>query len=258
LSSILVLPACGSDSGTGSSSSSGTPAVILVASLNPRTDSVGGTLSDTVMALVHDQHGNGVPNVEVQWAFGTAGGVIPSTTSVTDSSGIASMPWTVAVPFPAVQTIGAQYTLVASVAGVSSTATYQVSITPGNAVRVVMPSTGSGNNQSGIVGVALADSLTVLAVDQQGNPVPNVDVDWNSNFYCTGANQANTICTGTGVVSTNAEGIARRSWVPQFVGTDSMNVFLAKNYKSTASKPDVLFTAVVRWRGAFSLTVRLN
>src|SRR3954471_10072279 len=70
-------------------------------------------------------------------------------------------------------------------------------------VQPVVPSTiaqSAGMDQTGVVGSALADSLTVRVTNSQGNPAPNVTVTWS-------------VLSGDGTVSpgssiTDANGVA--------------------------------------------------
>src|SRR4051812_17717367 len=72
-----------------------------------------------------------------------------------------------------------------------------------NTVQPIVPSTiaqCAGMDQTGVVGLALADSLSVRVTDSQGNPAPSVTVTWS-------------VLSGDGTVSpgssiTHANGVA--------------------------------------------------
>jgi hypothetical protein len=139
-----------------------------------KTDSVGGTFVDTMVVQVTDSSGNHVPNVTVNWAAST--GTLSSDSSVTDGNGHAQVIWT--FTFASTAPVGTTVATVAARVGTASippfTATQSVVAGPGNPIPVI---TG-GNNQSGVVGTALLNPLTVHVVDQHGNPLTFGQVTW--------------------------------------------------------------------------------
>ena len=113
----------------------------------------------------------------VNWTTST--GTLNSSSSVTGSDGRAQIIWTFTIaPTVPVGAIAARLT--GSVAGsVNSqlSATASVPADHGNPVPV---KTGNGDNQSGVVGTMLPHPLSILVVDQHGNPIANQMVAWTT------------------------------------------------------------------------------
>ncbi|MBC8087259.1 MAG: Ig-like domain-containing protein [Phycisphaerae bacterium] len=88
--------------------------------------------------------------------------------------------------------------IIATIDGVSGSSAFVVS-----AVVVPVLEVVSGNNQSGIVGRAYAESLTVRARTSNGTPLPNVPIAWASSGGAISSS----------ATATNANGLSRVQWM---------------------------------------------
>lgn len=168
----------------------GLPSSVVVVRGDQQTGAAGATLPDSVVVRVTDTKGRPVVGQMVVFALGagaTGGDVAPDTVS-TGVDGRASARWTLG------SAAGAQ-TLTARVVGTSvpDNLTTSVSATAGAGGAAGM-SIAQGDGQSGIAGTQLADSLVVLILDANGNPVPGVDVAWAATGG--GSASAPTVATG--------------------------------------------------------------
>ncbi len=145
----------------------GNPAGILVVSGNGQSATVATTLAPLVVRVV-DAYLNPIENVTVN--FAANGGSLSAATATTNASGEAQTVWTLS------NTSG-PYTTDATVTGLAP-AQFTATALAG---PVASWTKTSGDDQSGSVGQALADSLTVRVLDQYGNPVSGVSVTWTPN-----------------------------------------------------------------------------
>src|SRR5918996_1274162 len=72
----------------------GPPSQLRVISGNGQTGAVGRALPQPLVVAVQDQYLNGVPDVAVTWAVAADGGSVSSGSVATDSTGQASVTWT--------------------------------------------------------------------------------------------------------------------------------------------------------------------
>lgn len=171
-----------------------------------QTGAAGTNLANPVGAQAQDLYKNGVAGVTVNFAA-TKGAVPNPASAVTDSTGVART--TLQLP-----TTVSAITVTASSAGFKNV-TFPENSVAGPAASVAV---SSGNNQSGLVGSQLPQSLTVLVTDQYGNTISQVPVAFddggaggsfsNNNPFLTNyagiATQVYTLPTKAGVVSINA------------------------------------------------------
>jgi adhesin/invasin len=151
----------------------GEAAELQVAGGNQQVGPAGAALALPVSVRVLDSEERPVENQEVDFAIASGGGSVEPATVATGADGLASATWTLG------PTAGGQELRARTPRGgdgelleVSFTAT----AVAGNASVLVGV---SGDDQTGPVNSALADSLVVRATDALGNPVANVDVTWS-------------------------------------------------------------------------------
>jgi Big-like domain-containing protein len=165
----------------------GAAASVSVVSGNTQTGVVATAVTNPVMVQVKDANGNPVSGATVTFAV-TGSATLGNTTVQTDASGNAST--TVMLG----NTSG-NVVVTASVAGVTTPATFNLTATPDVAASLVVV---SGNNQSGSVGVALANPMVVRVNDQYGNAVSGASVDWTTTGgTLSGTTQEVTTADGT-------------------------------------------------------------
>ncbi|MEJ2217594.1 MAG: Ig-like domain-containing protein [Gemmatimonadota bacterium] len=156
------------------------------------TVAVTGDVS--LAARVKDANGGGVSGVVVHWSIVSGGGSLASDSSTTDGTGTARVVWTVGM------TAGAGEAR-ASVAGVSSSASFPVTLTPGPATAVTLSADTARFT-------ALADTATYTAAaeDAYGNDASGA-VAWAvdddgvatvSDGLVTAVGPGETVVTATG------------------------------------------------------------
>jgi len=155
-----------------------------------QTGAAGSNLANAIVAQAQDAYKNGVPGVTVN--FSANKGAVPNPSSVvTDANGLA--PTTVQLP-----TTVSTVTVTASSAGLKNTSFVEYSVA-GPAAHVAI--TG-GNNQSAPAGTQLPQGLTVLVIDQYGNPVPGVSVAFDDGGAGGSYSYANpSITSNSGTVT---------------------------------------------------------
>jgi hypothetical protein len=158
----VATPAAFTESG-----SFGTAASIAVLSGNGQSGTAGSAVSSPLVALVTDSNSNPVAGASVNWTV-TAGGGSVSSCSTTNGSGLSQCTLTTG---PSVGT----NTITASVAGVSTPATFTETTTAGAAASIAVL---SGSGQSGTAGSLLSGTLIAVVKDANSNAVSGVTVAW--------------------------------------------------------------------------------
>jgi len=128
---------------------------------------VRNALSDSLAVVVVDTFGNPVAGVRVNWAATGGGGTVSPTGVDSNIQGIARTQWTLG------PTAGPQSATAAAV-GVA-TAAFVATATSGVPVSLQKL---SGDAQADTVARVLPDSLAVLVLDGDGNPIPEATVQW--------------------------------------------------------------------------------
>jgi hypothetical protein len=151
---------------------SGIPADILVVG-DPQTGPAGGTLAQPIVVRVVDGRERPVANQDVVFAPASGSGSVDPTSARTDENGRASTAWTLG---PA----AGKQRLVARAEGGSAPdgidVTIEANAVSGAATKIEI---ATGNEQTGPVGSALADSLVARVLDAGGNPVAGIEVQWS-------------------------------------------------------------------------------
>ncbi len=191
LASAAGIWACG-DSGSGPPGEPPTPRPTTIALISggSQTATVGQALASDVVVRVDDQNGTPMAGRTVIFAVAQGGGSVDPASGTSDASGQAATSWTVG-------TIAGAQQLRVSVTGASgleasigATATADVA----DSVAVV-----HGNDQIGIVGEALFDSIVVKVFDQYGNGVPGHSATFSVGSGGTGSvNPTNATTAASG------------------------------------------------------------
>jgi adhesin/invasin len=177
----------------------------------------GAALPDPAMVKVTDTRGRPVANQDVAFSIGSGGGSVAPATVKTDAMGQAAADWTLG------PNAGSQLLRVQTARGGSGTleVTFRATAVAGTGSVLVGV---SGDDQTGPVNSALADSLVVKATDALGNPVANVEVTWSvsgggSITPVTVVTDAGGLAAAERVLGTTAGAQTARATVVGFTGS---------------------------------------
>jgi hypothetical protein len=217
---ILVAGAAGCGS---KESAAPAPSVVPVAMTAITATSLTGTVRQQVTpppaVRVVGSDGRPFAGVTVTFTVGSGGGTVSGGSVTTDASGVAGVgSWTLG------PTAG-QQTLTAAASSLGAI-TFTAVAAPGAPASLAV---SSGNAQTGEVGAALANPIAVVVRDQDGNPVPDVTV----NFSATSGGGQITPSSAL----TSRQGIASATWV---LGTSAGQ---QAAQASVAALPAVTFSA---------------
>lgn len=147
----------------------------------------GSKLPQILAVVVADQFGNPFSGSSVTFSDGGAGGTFSNPNPVvTGANGIASQSYTL-------PSTGTTVSISATAAGISSPAPFSESIATPVATTI---SISAGNSQTGAAGTKLPVMLTVLVVDQFGNPVVGNSVTFSDNGAGGSFPQGGVVLTG--------------------------------------------------------------
>lgn len=156
----VTVPASFSETGTPP------PASVAVVSGSGQTTAAGTAFAGPLAVVVKDANGNPVASVPV--TFAGTGVTFPSgATAVTNSSGLAQV-----TAQPGQNSLGS-LTILATVPGLGTSATFSETSTPGAPASVVAV---SGSGQTAVAGNSFADPLVVVVKDTYGNLVAGATV----------------------------------------------------------------------------------
>ncbi len=182
------------------SATAGAAQTIALSAGNTQTDTIGATLPTPLSVLVTDQFGNPKSGVTVNWA-GTGGATTSGPSSVTNSSGIATISLTLGTA------AGGQGATATNVALTGSPVSFSATANPGNAKNIAL---NSGDAQTATVNTNVAIAPSAKVTDRAGNVVQGTGV----TFAVTGGGGS---VNPTSAILTNSSGIAQvTSWT---VGT---------------------------------------
>jgi hypothetical protein len=193
LASLLAASAASCGGGDGPAAPTGTTLIKFAG--DEQDGSPGDTLFFPLVVRAADAQGAPVVGRTVTFAIETGGGSLTNAQAETDALGVAETTFILG-PVGGVQTVSASMRGAAAV-------TFSA-IATADPATVAQLQVVSGNAQSGQVGAYLANPLVVRAVDQGGNPLAGVYVDFE-------------VPTGDGSVSaesylTNASGQVSAQW----------------------------------------------
>lgn len=194
-------------------------------------------LTDSIVTRVVDQFGNGVSGMMVTFAANDAGASVSPTSAMSDTAGRAAAAWTLG------SAEGGQ-TLTVTATGLNG------SPRTVNATGVAAVTTSlvkfEGDDQIGLVGLAVNVPPAVKVEDQFGNGIAGVDV----TFAITGGNGS---LGGSTTKTTDADGVARvDSWtLDASAGVNALQVSSTglTTVTFTATGQTAAFTIVVRYFG---------
>lgn len=149
----------------------GEAASLEIVSGDEQSAQAGTALADPVVVRVTDTRDRPVANQDVGFSIGSGGGSVEPAVVKTDADGQASATWTLG------PNTGSHLLRVQTARGGSGTLELSVQATAFAGTGSVLVAAG-GEDQTGPVSSALADSLVVKATDALGNPVANVEVTW--------------------------------------------------------------------------------
>jgi hypothetical protein len=167
-----LLPQCGGSDLTLPSETA--PAALAVVDGNNQQGAAGQPLTNPLVVEVRDRRGLPVPDQQVAFklAIQVPGAVVAPDTARTGPNGRAQSSWTLG------RTSGSQR-VVANVVGLDGVEVeFDALVGSSSAVRIEAV---SGGGQRAAVGTALDDSLVVRVLDEFGNPVDGVLVDWDAS-----------------------------------------------------------------------------
>jgi alpha-tubulin suppressor-like RCC1 family protein len=154
----------------------------------------GAALADSLSVKVTDQFGNAVSGTTVTWSVSSGGGSVNPATVASNAAGVAKTKWTLG------SVIGVQ-NVTAGIGGHAPVTFAATSAAPSTPTFVTIV---SGNNQTGVVGTVLPESLAVRVTDQNGINVAGVTVTWT----VTGGGGSISPATST----TASSGLAKTQW----------------------------------------------
>ena len=193
LGALVVLAHCGSDLTLPSETA---PATIAKIDGDNQTGSAGTPLADSLVVKVVDRRGEPVPNLRVAFTPDTdaPGAVVSPSEATTGPDGMARARWVLGA------TSGTQAVIARVVGAAGLEVRFEASVGSGDAESI---GALSGDGQTGAVGTALAGPLVVLITDGFGNPVADVQVEWDAHDGSVDPTSS----------STGADGRASTSWV---------------------------------------------
>ncbi len=186
--------------GCGGSDDTTAPALVaasLVATQgNAQAGTVGLALTSPVSVQVLAANGSPVAGALVTWFIESGGGSVSTTSTTTDSLGIATVTWTLG-------TVAGNDSLAAAVTTASITLSAVANAGPVAALKKV-----SGDQQTVTAGTT-TQPLVVMATDAYGNPVTGVTVSWiPENGGALGAQASVTGSDGTAQDALTADSAA--------------------------------------------------
>jgi hypothetical protein len=194
------------------------PAIVVPTTPTSQQSRVGTAVASPPGVIVLDQNNNPLPNVNVIFQVTAGGGSVSPSGLLTGADGIAQANSWILGP------AGGANTVTATVTGVTPVAFNATGLVPSTVTAVTQ------QTQTAPAGSAVQQSPGVIVRDQNGNPVPGVNV----GFAVTAG--GGTVSPGT--VTTDADGIARSTqWT--LGSAEGSNAAVA----TVSGLPTVTFTA---------------
>ena len=180
---------------TFTASAAAPPTQIAVFSGDAQTGTAGQALAQPLVVLVQNAANAPVAGVLVNWAVTAGGGALPTSTSITDAAGHASIGLTVGTVAAA-----SNQAVTATVTGLAgSPVTFTASVVAAAAAQIAK---SSGDAQTGTVGTLLPQPIAVVVKDTYGNVKSGATVNWLAGDGST------TVASSV----TDAAGIASTGW----------------------------------------------
>ncbi len=198
----------------------GVAASVTVYSGSLQSAQISTAFANSLIALIRDSGGNPVSGVSVTFTSpgasdGTFTGALVNSAAMTNASGLATAP-----SFTAGIT-AASYNVTATVSGVSTSALFALTNTPGAASAITAT---SGAGQSATILTAFTTNLQATVKDGSGNPVSGASVTFTSASSSQGTFAGGVL---TSTASTNASGVATAAVFTAGTSAGSYNVSAA-------------------------------
>ena len=165
------------------------PTVLSIVSGNNQSGLTGEALTDPLVVEVRDQYDDPMAGVTVTFTVRTGGGTLSATIGTTDANGQAQTTLTLG------SELGTN-TVEVRVEGVAETETFSAEAVLPPPVPTSL-SIVSGDNQTGVIGAALANPFVVEVRDQRGDPMASATV----TFAVTAG--GGTLSAGTATTDAN-------------------------------------------------------
>lgn len=186
------LVSCSDDTGNITSPSS-SPAAIAATGGNQQTGTAGQPLGEPVVVQVQDANGGPVQGALVQFVVQSGGGSVQPGQDRTDAQGRASATWTLGEA-------SGQQQLQATVEGTSISTTFTAQVAAGQAEEMQKE---DGDDQIAVKGEQFSSPLVVRIVDQFGNPVPGIEVTWETEEESGAVVPVTSTSDSSGLAQTN-------------------------------------------------------
>ncbi|MCC7131097.1 MAG: Ig-like domain-containing protein [Gemmatimonadales bacterium] len=156
-----------------------------------QTGRVGSQLTTQLTVKVTDAFGNPKAGIPVSFVVVTGGGALNANVVLSDADGLSNVRWTLGTA-AGTQSVSAS-------AGALAPATFTATATPDLPAEIVVL---SGGNQTAAPGAQLNDSIVVKMVDQYGNGVSGVTIDWVAAQGNGSASPTSSVTNATGRTAT--------------------------------------------------------
>lgn len=187
---LVSAAACNGDGGGGGGTGPAEPASIVAVTATTQNAVVASPVPVPPAVRVSDKNGQGVAGVEVRFGILAGEGTVVAS-SVTDAGGVAvAANWVMG-------TVTAENVLRAWANGLAPVE-FRAAAAPGEPTAVQK---AGGDAQSAVVGTVLADSIAVRVVDQYGNGVPRIVVNFTASAGTLSAARVTTGAQGEARVS---------------------------------------------------------
>ena len=206
-----------------------TPDTMQIASGNNQEGAGDTYLTEPVKVKVLNNRGAPQSNVQVNFTVTSGSGSVESASGLTDASGVASTRWKLGANTTTEQKLQA-YAQKANGAYLASPVDFTANFTQPYSVSAT-----AGDYQLGAANQNLANPLEVLVKDINGNPMPNIKVEWS-------------ILKGAGIITnaityTNATGKTTNTWKLGATGEQLVKVIVQKASGVNVAGSPLLFSA---------------
>lgn len=162
---FFLVAACGD--GTGADRPVAT--TLQAAGVTQHQGVVGTTLPDSIAVRVLDEKGRALSGVQIQFTVSAGGGSVAPATATTGTDGSARAAWTLG-------TAAGEQRVEARAEGIAAAA---VTFTAASQAAPPASAVATGGDQTGVVGAALGQPVSVRLLDSFGNPVAGVAIAWS-------------------------------------------------------------------------------
>jgi adhesin/invasin len=208
-----------------SSATAAVATTLTLVSGDAQTGTAGAPLANMIALRVTDANNNPVAGFTVGFAVASGGGQVSAASVMTNNMGLALVSWTLG-------TVAGPNSLTVTGTGLAgSPMTLTATGVAGPAATLAI---ASGNNQSGLVGTALAQPFVITSTDANGNVVANVPVTF-------------AVATGGGslsVTSTNTDANGQASTVLTLGAVAGANTVTASSTGLTGATFTAMGTAL--------------